>query len=89
MNKIREKWKYSKTRFYYKNFIWNVDFYLFSKKKFKDIQYTKGEEVFSPENVTKRRFIGYDFKNKLYLDNPGYIESDIKVWQHWKNKGYF
>ena len=89
MNVLKEKWKFSKWRFYYKNFISNFQFYLFSKKIFKDVEYIKGNEIFKPERVKKRRFIGYEFKGKTYLDNPGFFNVDREVWQLWKRKGYF
>ena len=89
MKELKEKWKFSKWRFYYKNFIWNTRFFLFSKKKFKDVEYVKGIDVFNPERVKKHRFIGYEFMGKIYLDNPGFTDVDKEVWQHWKRKGYF
>ena len=89
MQQLKDRWKFSKLRFYYKNFIWNYKFFLFAKKKFKDITYIKGNDIFKPETVNKKRFLGYEFDSKIYLDNPGYIETDKEIWQHWKTKGYF
>jgi hypothetical protein len=89
IEKIKKFWKYSKLRFYYKNAIWNSEFYLFSKKIFKDIEYTKGEAEFRFEKVKRHRFVGYRFKNNMYLDNPGFIDVEPDVWKEWKSKNYF
>lgn len=89
IDKLKNKWKYSKFRFYYKNLIWNTQFYLLSKKKFKDIIYIKGEEVWKPEIVNKKRFIGYEFKGNTYLDNPGFLDVEEEVLKHWKRNNYF
>jgi len=89
IQELKNKWKYSKARFYYKNLLWNVQFYIFSKKQFKDIEYTKGEEKFQYERVKRQRFIGYKFKDKIYLDNPGFLDIEPDVWTQWKTKKYF
>ena len=89
MKLIKEKWKFSKWRFYYNNLVSNIKFYLFSKKKFKDIEYVKGDDVFSPERVKKHRFVGYEFNENIYLDNPGFTNIEPEVLKHWKIKGYF
>lgn len=89
MKNIKEKWRFSKWRFYYKNLTWNVQFYLFSKKRFKDIEYTKGNDIFKPEKINKHRFVGYEFKGRIYLDNPGFNDVESEVLKYWKGKGYF
>ena len=81
-------WKYSKIRFYIKNCIWNYKFWLFSKKKFKEISYIEKDFFSQPiRDVKRRKFIGYIYKGVLYIDNPGMPIPDKDVWQKWNEKG--
>lgn len=89
IEQLKEKWKFSKLRFYYKNFLFNIEFFFMAKKQFSDIEYTKGEAIFKPERVKRHRFKGYLFKGKIYTDNPGLLNIESSVWHYWKNKGYF
>ena len=38
------------------------------------------------KNVSKRRFVGYLYKNGIYIDNPGLQIKDRKTWEAWKKK---
>lgn len=94
-------WKHSKLRFYILNALWNYRFWLFSEKVYKDHTY-EIEEDFSLEDldvtgkmrpktsrVHQRRFLGYMYKDRLYLDNPGVKEMvDKETWKAWKSKGF-
>ena len=81
-------WKYSSLRFYILNFIWNFKFWIFSKKKYKNITYNKKDSfgLQIKEVVNKKRFEGYEYKNKIYLDNPGIPNIKDDVWKAWKDK---
>ena len=88
---FKKWWKYSKLRYYVLNAKDNYDFWLRSKKIFKTIEY---KEIASFRNldfkkVRKKRFVGYQYKGKIYLDNPGIIISDRDVWKSWKKKNLF
>ena len=39
--------------------------------------------------VKKKRFVGYKYKGKTYLDNPGFKDVEEEVWHLWKSKNYF
>jgi len=67
---------------YIKNAIWNYGFWLFAKKIYKNIEYKKNIQNFNyndnnfrieqnNEIVKKKRFIGYFYKNNIFLDNYG------------------
>lgn len=86
---LKKIWKFSKFRFYYKNLISNLDFFLNSKKVYKEIEYSKDEFIFNPKKVKKKRFLGYEYKDKIYLDNPGFNDVEEEVWHFWKSKKYF
>jgi len=96
-------WKNSRLRFYILNAHWNYKFWLFAEKIFKEHSYdVVDEENLSLDNVdvtgkiiynkkkkkSKRRFIGYLFEGRMYLDNPG-IRHLVKktTWEIWKRKG--
>lgn len=86
---IKNLWYYSKYRFYLKNTIWNYNFWLKSKKIFEEVEYnTKNESGFYDGNKRKlKKFKGFLFKGKMYLDNPGFPINDRDLWVAWKNKG--
>lgn len=86
---LKEWWKFSKVRFYYKNLTSNLLFYFFSKKVYKEVSYTKDEHIFNPVIIKTKRFLGYEFKGKIYLDNPGFLDVESEVWHFWKTKKYF
>jgi len=85
---MKNIWKYSKLRFYIKNFLWNFNFWLLSKKEFENITYFK-KNFFNlqKDKITKRRFKGYSYRNNTYIDNPGIPNIERDVWEAWKNKG--
>jgi len=88
MSKVKEWWKYSSLRFYCLNAKHNYDFWLNSKKVYTDIEYMRPTSVrkTSFEKTKKRRFRGYEYKGKLYLDNPGLSIKERDVWENWKKK---
>lgn len=84
---IRTLWKYSKLRFYVKNAIWNYQFWFFCQKKYNNISYFKRNFFnVNKQKVHKRRFEGYVYKNRVFLDNPGFSDIERDVWEVWKKK---
>lgn len=95
-------WKYSRIRYYLINMMWNYKFWLFSEKLYKNHTYdvvdenidlsnvdVTGKINFKSKKITKRRFVGYKYNNRIYLDNPGvkdFVDKD--VWDKWKSKGF-
>jgi hypothetical protein len=90
-------WKHSKLRFYIKNAIWNYKFWFFAKKIYKDFHYETDDQGFNVDTVLKmhtkkkkmkkRRFAGYFYEGRLYLDNPGLQNIDHETWEAWRKKG--
>lgn len=39
------------------------------------------------KTVTKKRFVGYMYKNQIFLDNPGIQGLEYDVWEAWRKKG--
>jgi hypothetical protein len=71
-----------KIGFYIKNAIWNYKFWLFSKRKYVEYSYVVKNPINGKtEKKIKRRFKGYEYKGKIYQDNPGV---PIKNEAHWK-----
>lgn len=97
MKVLKNIWNHSRLRFYILNTVWNVKFWMNAKKLFKVVNYfieTENYEmaddlkIVTPKvNKTKRRFVGYMFKNNLYLDNPGFKINERETWKIWKKKG--
>ena len=97
MKFFKNIWKYSRLRFYILNAFWNYNFWIFSKKIFKTISYKIEDGEFEMtdtlgmkkniKNVSRRRFVGYIYKNNIYLDNPGLKIDDRETWKSWKRKG--
>lgn len=93
-------WKHSRLRFYIMNTIWNIKFWLFSEKIYKNHIYEAEDLNFSLDDVdvtgkiiakkkkkTQRRFVGYMFENYIYLDNPGFKHLvDEETWLAWSKK---
>lgn len=94
-------WKHSRLRFYILNTLWNYKFWLFAEKIYRmhtyevvednlsleDVDIT-GKIRFKKKKVTKRRFIGYKYDGRMYLDNPGFRHMvDEETWKAWKKKG--
>lgn len=85
---LKKWWKYSSLRFYVLNTLHNYDFWLNSKKVYTTIEFTKSNSFrnIDYKKETRKRFLGYEYKGKIYLDNPGIIISDRDLWEHWKKK---
>lgn len=94
-------WKRSKLRFYFLNALWNYRFWLHAEKIYKDHIYeveddidlddidVTGKIITRKKKVRRRRFVGYMYKGRLYLDNPGVREFvDKETWNMWVNKGF-
>jgi hypothetical protein len=96
---MKKFWKYSRLRFYILNFIWNVKFWLFSEKVFKDEYYNVDTSEYEMDYTFKlinkqeqrhrRRFVGYMYKNSVFLDNPGIQGIEQDVMNVWKKKKLF
>lgn len=94
---FKKFWRYSKLRFYILNFLWNFKFWMFAKKIYKFNTYQiKSDEFFMDysfkivnknKTVTKKRFVGYMYKNQIFLDNPGIQGLEYDVWEAWRKKG--
>jgi len=94
-------WKHSRLRFYLLNTLWNYKFWLFAEKIFRIHTYEiednnlsldnvdiTGKIIYNKKKITKRRFVGYMYDGRMYLDNPGLKNTvDIDTWQSWKKKG--
>ena len=97
MISLKKIWKSSRFRFYFINAKWNISFWLFAKKIFKEIIYETedGEyimddfyKVVKPvKKITKRKFVGWFYKNNIYLDNPGMPIKTREEWEAWKKRG--
>jgi len=82
-------------RFYIVNFMWNIKFWLFAKKIYKNYNYYVESNdfildeamrmVIKKQPVSKRRFVGYLFQGAFYLDNPGF-KIEYSTWKAWKRK---
>lgn len=82
-------WKHSSFRYYALNLRYNISFWLNAKKIYSNIEFTKESSSFRNklyQKETRKRFIGYQYKNKIYLDNPGMSIPDRDVWESWKKK---
>jgi len=94
-------WRHSRLRFYILNVVWNYNFWLFAEKIFKIHTYNvedknlsldnvdiTGHIIYNKKRVDKRRFVGYMYDGRMYLDNPGFKHTVDKVtWEAWKRKG--
>ena len=94
---LKKLWKHSRLRFYFVNAKWNFSFWLFCEKIYKDINYEEPVDEFkvaADYNITqnkikhtKRRFVGYFYKGRMFLDNPGIQGEDIETMNSWMKKG--
>jgi len=96
---MKKLWKHSRLRFYILNTLWNYKFWLNCKKIYKFKTYYEDTEEYGMANdgthkmVPKKnmkiakRFIGYHYKDNIYLDNPGIKGEDAETWAAWKKKG--
>jgi len=95
-NPFKNLWKHSYLRFYILNTLWNYNFWLNCQKLYKPIvyyeevgEYTQDEfgKMVRQKTIKKaKRFVGYMYKNILYLDNPGMPIKDRDTWSAWKKK---
>jgi hypothetical protein len=85
---LKKWWKYSSLRFYVLNAIHNYDFWLNSKKVYTKIEFPKSNSFRNNKYIKeeRKRFLGYEYKGKIYLDNPGLIINDRDLWERWKKK---
>ena len=93
---FKNLWKYSRIRFYILNTLWNYKFWIFAKKNYKEDQHTVevNEDdmdytfklIPKKKKVNRRRFVGYMYKNNIYIDNPGIQDIDQDTWNVWKRK---
>lgn len=61
-----------KIKIYIKNAIWNYKFWFFCKRKYVEYSYIKKNPINGKrEKIVKKRFLGYEYKGKIYQDNPG------------------
>lgn len=82
-------WYYSKLRFHLLNAIWNYNFWLNAKKVYSEVEYKEiNENGFHTGRIKKiRKFLGYQYGGKIFLDNPGMPIKDRRLWKCWKQKG--
>lgn len=73
---------FNKLRFYIKNAIWNYRFWLNCKRKYVEYSFVKKNMINGKrEKVVKKRFQGYEYKGKVYQDNPGMPISSENDWK--------
>jgi len=93
---FRNTWRHSRIRFYILNTLWNYKFWIFAKKIYKkdqhildvteyDMDYTF-KLVPKKKKINRKRFIGYMYKNNIYIDNPGIQGIDQDTWNAWRRK---
>lgn len=89
MNPIKNWWYFSALRFYLVNTRWNYSFWLNSKKifEYKEYRVFDNRGFYTGEIRKIRKFIGYEYKGKIYQDNPGFPIIDRELWVAWKKKG--
>jgi hypothetical protein len=72
---------FKKIRFYLRNAIWNYWFWLNCKRKFVEYSFIKKNPINNKrEKIVKRRFVGYEYKGKTYIDNPGIPLKNKDEW---------
>lgn len=94
---FKNLWKHSKLRFYILNTLWNYKFWIFAKKIYKEsfFDVTTNEYdmdtyfhlIPKKKRINRKRFIGYLYKNGVYVDNPGIQDVDQETWNVWRKKG--
>tara|TARA_R110001592_G_scaffold75555_2_gene228722 strand:+ start:321 stop:569 length:249 start_codon:yes stop_codon:yes gene_type:complete len=78
---------FGQIKFYIKNSIWNYKFWLFCKRKYVEYSFTKKSPINGKrEKVIKKRFLGYEYKGKIYQDNPGMPITSEYEWNIVKKK---
>jgi len=94
---LKKHWKFSRTRFYINNALWNYGFWLKCERIYKTVTFKINDDDFFVDEalrmhykkkiVTKKRFVGYMYKGSIYNDNPGMPIEDRETWKKWKKKG--
>ena len=85
---MKNWWKYSSLRFYILNIIHNYKFWLNAKKLYDITKSSQKDRLGNTTTVSsKKRFKGYVYNGKIYLDNPGIPNIERGVWESWKAKG--
>lgn len=81
-------WKYSSLRFYILNTCWNYKFWLNAKKIYELVPQINTINRLGEKEIksTKKRFKGYLYKGRIYLDNTGIPNIERDVWSAWKSK---
>jgi hypothetical protein len=78
---------FAKIKFYIKNAIWNYKFWLLAKRKYVFYNYIIDNPIKQKkQKVSKKRFLGYEYKGNVYLDNPGKPIKNKEEWDIVKNK---
>jgi hypothetical protein len=68
--------------FYFQNIIWNYLFWLNCRRKYVEYTFFKINDISGERvKVVKKRFMGFEYKGKVYQDNPG---MPIKSKNNWK-----
>ena len=83
---LKKWWKYSSLRFYFLTSKHNYGFWLNAKKIYTIIEFPKETSFRNQvyEKITRKRFLGYQYKGKIHLDNPGLSIKERDIWEHWK-----
>ncbi len=71
--------------FYCYNGVWNFSFWFFAKRIYSS--YEVDVKNFGNQTIGKRpikKFIGYEYKGKIYNDNPGFPIKERKQWEKWR-----
>lgn len=94
---LKNLWKHSRLRFYIMNTLWNYKFWLFAKKIYQETYFSVNTNEYEMDitfnlhpktkKIKRKRFIGYMYKNAIYVDNPGIQGVDIQTWISWRKKG--
>lgn len=78
---------FKKIKFYIKNAIWNYKFWLFCRRKYVEYSFIKKNPINGKrEKIVKRRFQGYEYKGRIYQDNPGMPIQNENDWKLIKRK---
>lgn len=78
---------FSKIKFYIKNCIWNYKFWFFCKRKYVEYSFIKKNPINGKrEKIVKKRFQGYEYKGKIYQDNPGMPIKTKYEWERVKKR---
>lgn len=93
---LKNLWKHSRVRFYILNTAWNYKFWIFAKKIYKEQYHTIETNEYDMDytfklipkkkKIQRKRFIGYLYKDSIYIDNPGIQGIDQDTWNAWKRK---